>query len=193
MITHEIRNIFKNLFWFLYGRRLRHSKLPLRIFSILFACKGNICRSPFAEKYANIYYNKSNQYIISSAGIFVENQETSPEEAIIAAKLFGVDLGYHKSNNIISELMNSYDLIVVMETWQYKNLRNKYIKFKDKITLLPLFEINREISLDSYSQFNIRDPYGKSVKEFEECFKRIENGIAGLFHNININNYESIK
>jgi len=56
--------------------------------SILFVCKGNICRSPFAEAIArSLYRNGADPaFRFASAGIDVERSLSPPQEAILAAK-----------------------------------------------------------------------------------------------------------
>jgi len=184
MGTYFLKKSAKNVYWSVYGRTVRNPGLPSHGESILFVCKGNICRSPFAEKIAARYSNSPKRFSFGSAGIRVEDPKPSPIDAIIAAKSFGVDLQDHASRRIGYESMESYDLIAVMETWQYRYLRNLFLEFREKIILLPLFENNDGISRDRYSIYNIKDPYGKNMDEYYDCFARIEKCIAGLFHRI---------
>ena len=184
MKMHKIRYILKNIYWNIYGVKIRNPKLPDKIKSILFVCKGNICRSPFAERIAAHKYNVMNQYLFCSAGIYVDIPKLPPADAIIAAKSFGVNLQDHKSRKISYSLLESSDMIIAMETWQYMFLRKMFKKIRDKIFLLPLLEnINRN-SENKYNIYNIKDPYGRSLEEFIECYKRIESCLEGLFYNI---------
>lgn len=104
-----------------------------------------------------------------------------PAEAVAAAKDFGVDMRTHKSRQMNYKQMETFDMIFVMEAWQYKYLRKLFIEFKNKIFLLPLLETDRSIKRNSYSKYNIKDPYGKGASEFNECYKRIESCIDSLF------------
>lgn len=185
MVKYLIKIFIKNVYWKVYSRTISNPKLPSQIKSILFVCKGNICRSPFAEHLSSKHFSKSNQLLFSSAGIQVDHPIPPPKEAIFSATNFGIELRDHKSRQINCKLMESYDMITVMETWQYTYLKKKYRKFKNKIFLLPLFEKSPRMSLGSYYIHNIKDPYGKNIIEYDECYNRIENCIAGLFSTIN--------
>jgi len=185
MRKHIIKNIIKNIYWMVYSKTISNPELPSQIMSILFVCKGNICRSPFAEHFASKHFTVSNPLLYYSAGIQVGNSIPPPKEAIASANKFGIDLHDHKSRQINYKLLESYDIIVVMDTWQYTYLRRKFRKFKNKIILLPLFENNNRTSLSSYYIHNINDPYGKNVIEYNECYTRIENCLTGLFSAIN--------
>ena len=182
-----IKNIYKYLFWNLYGLLIYNPKLPSNIKSILFVCKGNICRSPFAEHVAAKYSSKLNPLLCYSAGIQVEDPKTPPIEAIASARNFGINLHDHMSRKINYMLMESYDVITVMETWQYNHLKEIFSKFRNKIFLLPLFETKSQISMGAYYKYNIKDPYGKNITEYDECYRRIGKCIEGLFSIVNRN------
>jgi protein-tyrosine phosphatase len=151
--------------------------------SILFVCKGNICRSPFAESIADkIALKRSLKKVVSSsAGLQVPISLGSPHEVLEVAEKFGVNLNAHKSNGITSRLAESSDMIVAMETWHVKRLREMFPMHGDKIFLLPLFESKNRRWKWSYERYNISDPYGKSLPYFQECFHRIERCIDEMF------------
>ena len=188
MIKRVIKKTVKNIFWKFYGCTIVNPKLPSGIKSILFVCKGNICRSNFAEMLAYNKYNNANEYLLNSAGILVNKPIGPPEEAIIAARKYDVDIHNRKSRQLDYALMESSDLVAVMEACQYKYLRKLFLEYQDKIFLLPLIETRNKNYYDEYSQYNIKDPYGKAIPEFIECYNRIERCIDILFsdmkHNI---------
>lgn len=181
MDSHYIKYIIKNLYWGLYGITISNPELPKHAKSILFICKGNICRSPFAERISQKYLNVSNEYKINSAGIIVEDSKHSPTETIIAAKYFNVDLQDHVSKQINYSMIESNDLIVTMETWQFIYLRKLFLEYNNKIFLLPLFDINNKKLFGNYFRYNIKDPFDKNLSEFEFCFKIIERCTRCLF------------
>jgi protein-tyrosine phosphatase len=181
-----IKRQVKNIYWNLYGRTIRNPGLPSPARSILFVCKGNICRSPFAEKIAIKHSNLPDRFSFGSAGIRVEDPKPATMEAILTAKRFGVDLQDHNSRRINYDLVESFDLITAMEAWQYQYLRKIFLEFREKISLLPLFEKDDGILPGRYSTYNIKDPYGRNMDEYQLCFSRIENCIAGLIHRINL-------
>lgn len=189
MIKLFFKNIAKNIYWSIYGKTIYNPVFPSHINSILFVCKGNICRSPFAEYFASKYFSVSNSLLYYSAGIKVEYPKPPPIEAIVSARNFGIDLDGHMSREINYNLVEKYDVIIVMETWQYNYLNKIYQEFRNKIFCLPLFESYNEMSYSSYNLYNIKDPYGKNVAEFDESFSRIKRCLEGLFSIINKDEY----
>jgi protein-tyrosine phosphatase len=185
MNNYFIRNFAKNVYWSVYGGTIKNPSLPSNIKSVLFICLGNICRSPFAERIFSKYSSNSNNIISYSAGIHVEYPKSPPLEAIISAKEFSVSLDDHSSRKIEYSMIESYDMVIAMEVWQYKYLRKMYLEFEDKIFLLPLFDIKYKKSESKYDHFNIKDPFGKGISYYNECFKRIEINIESLFDLIN--------
>lgn len=185
MINNNIKYYLKNIYWNIYGLTISNPELPDNIKSILFICKGNICRSPFAERVAAIKYNKMNQYLFSSAGIHVDIPKSPPADAIIVANSFGVNLQDHKSRPIEYSILKSSDMIIAMEAWQYILLRKTFKEISNKIFLLPLFDKNNEIYRNKYCTYNIKDPYGRNIEYFKDCYNRIESILDGFFCSIN--------
>lgn len=73
--------------------------LPQQVTSILYVCKGNLCRSPFAEYLSRKIIQKKGirSLKVESAGLQVNRSRPSPKEALIAAESFGIDMRAHKS------------------------------------------------------------------------------------------------
>lgn len=192
MQRKHFKDIAKFLYWNTFGVIINNPVLCSNIQSILFVCKGNICRSPFAEQIILKYNSNSTHYECSSAGIYVEERKSPPPEAIILANSYGVDLKDHRSRQINYSLMESFDMVIVMEVWQFVFLKKLFLEFREKIYLLPLFDKNQEIISKKDLQLNIFDPYGKSLLQYKECFNRIERCIGMLLDDINITKQSKI-
>lgn len=182
----RVKEILKSSFLALNGATLRNPPIPFKVQSILFICKGNICRSPFAEHIAGKQLNYSNLCNFYSAGIFVGEPETPTPEAVLSADNFGIDLRQHRAKPVNYLLMDSYDMIVTMETWQYKQMKKLFLEFADKIYLLPLFDRGTAYSMNLFNKYNIQDPYGKNILEFKRCFERIEKCTSILLRKIGL-------
>lgn len=188
MTKHEARILagrakrrVKDLLWEIYGKRVKTAALSKSPQSILFICKGNICRSPFAERLAKRVFDGAPQYGITfeSAGLDVKAPLASPQLAIEAAAGFGVDLEDHRSQRFAEKMYGEFDMIVAMETGQYKALAHASTTSHAKLFLLPFFE-NKSSPAGGYERYNVTDPYGKSLEEYNRCFQRIERCIAGM-------------
>lgn len=171
----RVKDPLKDSFWALYGRRIRNPAPNLSARSFLFVCTGNICRSPFcAEIVGKISHEHHLGPIVSeSAGIKVSQSLPPPEDAILAADRFGVDLRAHRSRRIDGALLERFDATLVMEAWQYRHLRESFPEFLEKIFLLPLFDPEGEARGGHYQAFHIEDPFGKPLEQFHRCFHRI--------------------
>lgn len=163
----------KNAYWGAYGKTLCNPVLPKSVKSILFICLGNICRSPFAEKYASMNYKNTCGYNFSSAGIQGEFPRSSPVEAREAARFYGIDLSGFLSRKFDNTMAEHYDLIFVMDVWQFNYMVRTHHAIRNKVFLLPLYEKYPLAVIDKYTIYNIKDPYGKSLSDFSECYQRI--------------------
>jgi protein-tyrosine phosphatase len=174
-----------DVYWTLRGLSIRMPAIPADVRSVLFVCKGNICRSPFAEHLAIKLRDMANLDIMfGSAGVYVPSPTSCPEYATQAAKQFGLNLENHRSQPISLKLVEAYDMIVAMEGWQYTWLRAAYQDHQQKVFLLPLL-ISEELDKKyGYIAFNIEDPYGGRISTFEACFKRIETCIDAFLKSI---------
>lgn len=177
-----------DLYWRFYGKQFENPGLPADIGSFLFVCKGNICRSPFSEHLMRslLSANGRRQIQCRSAGLEVTRSLPSPEEAVLAAKDFDVFLGDHRSKRFEVSMLQSFSMIFVMEAGQLKVLRKAYPAFKDKFFLLPLFEHNFGKTSRGYLRYNLEDPYGRALEDFQACYHRIQKCLEGVFRELSI-------
>jgi len=136
---------------------------------LVFVCKGNICRSPYAEVVARAKGLSS-----ISCGTDVRRIAPTDDNAVHAGLKRGVELRDHMSRNLDSLEINENDLLVVMEPSQAEIIK---AKFGDKVacTLLGLW---RQPQLPY-----LHDPYGKSPEYFDLCFRLIEESVEGIAQN----------
>ena len=141
---------------------------------VIFVCKGNICRSAFAEYYLRRQL-PNGVLTVESCGIDVDQGIFSPPEAVKIAKDYQLDLESHRSKGLASLDVTNADLIIPMEYRQYLQLKALYPAQTGKIHLLSRFAPWPERLF-----CNINDPYGAGVKEFRRCFRRIIRALEGL-------------
>ena len=133
---------------------------------LVFVCKGNICRSPFAELVA-----RSEGINSISCGIDTVDGLQANDKAIEAATRKGEDLGLHKTRTIDSLAMRKGDLFVVMEPWQGAYLESLYGNRVD-CTLLGIWNF----PVFPY----IHDPYGSTSSYFDRCFEQVKRSVFGI-------------
>ena len=129
---------------------------------IIFVCKGNICRSAFAEFYTK---NQLKKVEIESCGTLDLKSRPSPDKAIQAASLFNAKLSNHMSKVFDIERVKRKTLIICFDLENYFSIIKINPKLIIKTILLSIFG-------DSFRE--IEDPYRKDYKNFVVNFKTIK-------------------
>ena len=141
-------------------------RLPDSVQSVLFVCKGNICRSPLAESYFRSLVVKEGRHMtVRSAGL--ETTPGKPADARVKALAWEhrLLLGEHATTQVHTELLDQSDLILVMEIGQKDRIQALYPRSKGKVVLLGRF--------DSRGSFEIADPYSGTREDFVSCFQQV--------------------
>jgi len=180
-IKREVKTLFGNLFdslkYFFVSRMNLSIKRTINernISSIIFICKGNICRSIFADKRLRNLLRHTN-IIVDSCGIDVDQGNMPPKESLKIASEYACSLGGHKAKGLDKCDIKKADLILPMEYWQYKRLVQLYPDKKENILLLRTFA-----SFPYSFICNVVDPYGWGIEEFRRCYKIIDCALHGL-------------
>lgn len=132
--------------------------------SVLFVCKGNICRSPFAEYYAR---TRLPNIEISSIGLLPACGRPSPSTAVNAAAGRNVDMSQHRSRIFRAEDLKRWDVVFVFDVEHFRTLRRIAGRqnARQKIFFLG--------SLDTRGSLEIADPFGGDASTFEATYDRI--------------------
>ena len=150
-------------------RSARRASVKIRgATKVTFVCYGNICRSPFAEAYARSIV--PNGVTFSSAGTFPEANRCSPKEACAAAKSVGINLDAHRSRVLSASIVEEFDVIVVFDHRNLKDVLQQFPRAKSRIVRLGDFL--------SGVEYEIADPYGQPAEQFEYCYRTIMNLLA---------------
>lgn len=145
-------------------RRSLRARFPAGAKRILVLCKGNICRSPFADVYLRQAAQREDlQLSISSAGLDAESGVAAYPMAITVAPKLGVCLDGHRTSALSEALVQEADIILVMEPDQIAALRRRFPRAEAKTFLLGHFSAE-------HSMTEIKDPYGGTFSEFEDCY-----------------------
>jgi len=156
--------------------------IPADVGSVLFVCLGNICRSPFAAVVAQRHLNERGATAVAcaSAGLRPSAAGVSPPEACAASARYGVSLDDHRPRAVTRALVDSCDLIVVMEREHADDLRKTYPDRYDRVVLLPLFDGTAQ----GYQRYGIEDPFGQTPEAYDDCYQRIQRAVAELIGQI---------
>ena len=137
---------------------------------LVFVCKGNICRSAYAEA-----LTKTLGMDAVSCGLDTRLGRPANEGTLRVAKLKGIDLRAHTTTPIQEVNLKKNDLLVAMEPWQAEQLKGGYGKDYE-CTLLGLW--GQPVSP------HITDPYAKSDAYFRNCFDYIDVSVQQLLNKI---------
>lgn len=165
---------FKNLIQSFLYVSLRSRDRVTNPRSIMFVCKGNVCRSAFAEYYMRrTMVDKTLR--VRSCGLDVTVCSAAPDTALSVARRKGLNLELHRSKGYETFDFDNVELILAMEFSQYRALVELFPHKKKQIRLLREYAPFPENLL-----CNIHDPFGKSENIFEDCFSQIERAVVAL-------------
>lgn len=135
--------------------------------SVLFVCTANICRSPMAMGLwqAKIGGAESDAWRIGSAGTWTVEGEPATENAIWVMERRGIDLSSHFSRPVTAGMVMGYQLILTMERGHKEALKIEFPQVAERIFLLS--EMIGKV-------FNINDPMGRTLTDFEETANEID-------------------
>lgn len=136
----------------------------------MFVCKGNICRSAFAEAVA-----KSRGLNSISCGVETRDGLPADRKAVEAALRKGEDLESHKTQKITSISARDRDLFIAMEPWHVNYIDEEFGN-KARCTLLGIW--GKPVS--PY----IHDPYGSMPGYFDYSFDCIEKSVGEITNEI---------
>jgi protein-tyrosine phosphatase len=134
---------------------------------LVFVCKGNICRSPYASARALLLG-------VPSASFGLDAAEGAPADptARRTARSRAVDLSAHRAARRESCRITDDDLLVVFEPSQLAEIRRRRSDRMPRVTLLGIWA--------QPIRPHIQDPYGRSDRYFQRCFSVIDANIAEL-------------
>ena len=75
----------------------------------------------------------------------------------------GVDISAHRARQLSVELVKENELILVMESWQQKEIEHLYPYARGRVHLFG-----------KWSDMEVEDPYKKSKEVFVEAFVKID-------------------
>jgi protein-tyrosine phosphatase len=181
-MTMRLKRPLRDQWWALRGAGLTNPPFPSSVQSILFVCLGNICRSPFAARRAEMRFAQAGNHRIrcASCGLRPSQATRPPSEACEVAAAYGVSLDNHAPQPLTSELMLA-DLIVVMDALQLQWVREAFPNHQNRLFLLSLLDADGR---GAYERCNIADPFGQALPAYADCYGRIDRALDKLVSTI---------
>ena len=143
---------------------------------ILFVCTGNVCRSALAEGYFKTLLKQNNIEGIeaASAGIAALVGAKPFECAIEVAEVHSFDISEKRGEQLTPELINEFDQIFCMESWQASVAMQMAPEESGKIALLG------SCHPDGKSLVQIPDPRDFTFPETLKTFEAIKLSVEHL-------------
>lgn len=131
--------------------------------SVLFVCTADRFRSPLA---AALFRHRLKQepdghdWSAASAGTWADPDKVVIPPTKWAANHLHLDLNAHKSRRINRELLNAYDLVLVMENNHREGLLVEFPEMEDRTFLLSMVAVGQT--------YNIPDPHVQPGDTFQD-------------------------
>ena len=137
---------------------------------LVFVCKGNICRSPYACARARSLGVPAVSFGLETAGGF-----SADPAALKNAFLRGIDLSLHRSTRLDATHLANGDLIIFFEPAHRTEVRRR---IGDGIPASLLGIWSRPL------RPHIQDPYGRTDRYFQQCFAVIDANLTKLIEHM---------
>lgn len=134
--------------------------------NILVVCTANICRSPVVQALLTkqLYTNGRTDFSVDSAGTWVTATRGAAQNSILLMAEQGLDISRHRAKVVDKTRIANADLVLCMASGHVEALQIEFPEFEERIYLLS------EMAGKLYS---IADPYGGSLKEYQEMVREV--------------------
>jgi len=132
---------------------------------LVFVCKGNICRSPYASARAQSLGARA-----ISCGLEAKDGAPADPAAARNALARGLDLSTHRSARLCELEIGDGDLIMAFEPAQLVAVRERIGSRRASTSLVGLWA--------KPGSAYIHDPYGSSDRYFQQCFAVIDAAVV---------------
>ncbi len=158
--------------WFrLGGYRGARSVDWARVARLVFVCKGNICRSPYAEFRARAAGMEA-----ASFGLHARPGAPANPLAVEASSARGIDLTPSRTADAQAIRLSSSDLVIAMEPWHYREMEGLCRWSGAQRTLLGIW--------GGMDMPWLPDPYSGSRETFDHCYAVIDPALGDMMGRI---------
>lgn len=156
------------------------SKTKKRVFTILFVCSGNTCRSPMAKALMDkiIKEDKKSPKLIKtlSCGTDAINGNLPSDEAVKTMHKYHIDLTKHRSLTLNKKLIKKADLVLTMEA-RHKDIVLSFDPTANDKTYL----ITEYIEQDKNG---ISDPLGKGLPAYHKTAQKLKHILEKVYQKL---------
>ena len=148
------------------------------MFTVLFVCTGNTCRSPMAERLLrHIAAEKglAEKIRAISAGIFACDGAAMSVNSQVVLEKNNIDISDFQATKLTQAHIDRADLVLPMTDTHVGMIKEFFPNADDKTFTLGEFAQKGK---------NIPDPFGMGVNEYEKCFVELEQMIISALPRI---------
>lgn len=130
--------------------------------SVLFVCTANVCRSPMAAALFSDLVAKSglaDSWHVGSAGTQVFDGFPASRLTQSVLQERGLGASDHRAHQLTADLLQAYDLVLVMEQGHRESLCMEFPEFADRVHLIT--------ELDG-ADFGIREPFERELAAYRD-------------------------
>jgi protein-tyrosine-phosphatase len=137
------------------------------MFSVVFVCSGNTCRSPLAELIGRREFARLGAGVdVGSAGLAASDGAGASNHAQFVARDHGGDLGSHRSRAATRKILEQADLVLTMTGRHRDELLARFSPIEAEVATLA--ELAGEEGVE------VEDPFGGSLDHYERTYEEIE-------------------
>ncbi len=144
--------------------------------SVLFVCTANICRSPLAMAlFRDKVDGEPDESRVESAGTWALTGEPAAQKSQQVLAERGLDVSEHRARSVSLELLSSFSVILTMEKGHKEALQVEFPGISGRVYML---------SEMIGSEFDIHDPIGGPLVDFQDTAEEIERILTEGFEKI---------
>lgn len=147
-------------------RGARKPALRPPVASVVFVCHGNIMRSPVAEAMLKRELQKRGEanLVVVSAGLHAIAGRSADPRSLKIAPEFGISVIEHRAQPLTLPLVDTSDLVVVMDTENAAEFLLRFPRSSEKLFFLRHFSAHQE-----GGGCDIPDPYPGNEQDMRRC------------------------